>query len=49
LLRPAGRFPAVELDQVAGCLPYKGKAKSVAEMNAAISSAAARRHDSGRY
>jgi AbrB family looped-hinge helix DNA binding protein len=49
LLRPAGRFPAVELDQVAGCLPYKGKAKTVAEMNAAISGAAARRHDSGRY
>jgi AbrB family looped-hinge helix DNA binding protein len=49
LLRPAARFPAVELDQVVGCLPYQGKAKTVAEMNAAISGSMAQRHDSGRY
>jgi AbrB family looped-hinge helix DNA binding protein len=29
LLRPAGAFPTTKLDQVAGCLPAKGKPKNV--------------------
>ena len=36
LLRPSGRFPATRLEDGAGCLGYKGKAKTLAEMDAAI-------------
>jgi len=36
LLKPADPFPATVLADVAGCLPYTGKAKSLAEMDAAI-------------
>lgn len=49
LLRPARRFPRTTLDQVAGCLKYKGKPKTLAEMDAAIGLAVKRRHDRGRY
>jgi AbrB family looped-hinge helix DNA binding protein len=49
LLRPAARFPATRLQDVAGCLRYKGKAKTLAEMDAAISREVDRRHDRGRY
>jgi AbrB family looped-hinge helix DNA binding protein len=36
LLRPAETFPATTLAEVAGCLPYRGKAKTLAEMEEAI-------------
>jgi AbrB family looped-hinge helix DNA binding protein len=36
LLRPAETFPATTLAEVAGCLPYQGKAKTLAEMAEAI-------------
>ena len=49
LLRPAGRFPPIELDQVAGCLRSKGKPKTIAQMRAAIKSEVLRRNDRGRY
>jgi AbrB family looped-hinge helix DNA binding protein len=49
LLRPAGRFPAVNLDQVAGCLRSKGKPKTIAQMDDASGHEAMRRHGSGRY
>ena len=49
LLRPAGRFPATDLGDVAGCLRYKGKAKTPAQMRAAIGREVMRRHDRGRY
>jgi AbrB family looped-hinge helix DNA binding protein len=49
LLRPAARFPPTRLDEVAGCLRYRGKAKTLAQMDAAISREVARRHDRGRY
>ena len=49
LLRAAGRFPRTEIDEVAGCLRFKGKAKTVAEMKAAIGREVKRRHDRGRY
>ena len=36
LLRPAGRFPDTDLEDVAGCLRYKRKPKTNAQMVAAI-------------
>jgi AbrB family looped-hinge helix DNA binding protein len=49
LLRPAARFPAAKLDDVAGCLRSKRKSKTIAEMHAAIEHEVARRHGRGRY
>ena len=49
LLRPAGRFPRANLDEVAGCLQSKGKSKTPAQMRASISREVMRRHDRGRY
>jgi AbrB family looped-hinge helix DNA binding protein len=49
LLRPAGRFPAVELDEVANCLRYEQKPKTAAEMRDAIGREVMRRHNRGRY
>jgi AbrB family looped-hinge helix DNA binding protein len=49
LLRPKKLFAETTLDQVAGCLQSKGKAKSLKEMNAGIAREVKRRHDSGRY
>ena len=45
LLRPARPFPRTTLDQVAGCLKYKGKAATIAEMDAAITREVLRRYD----
>jgi AbrB family looped-hinge helix DNA binding protein len=36
LLKPASPFPEKTVEEVAGCLNYKGKAKTLAEMEAAI-------------
>jgi AbrB family looped-hinge helix DNA binding protein len=49
LLRPSGRFPKTTLAEVFGCLGYKGKTKSLAQMDAAITAEVKRRHDRGRY
>ena len=49
LLRPTGRFPRTDLDQVAGCLRTKRKSKSPAQMRADIGREVIRRHDRGRY
>jgi AbrB family looped-hinge helix DNA binding protein len=49
LLRPASRFPRVNLDEVAGCLRSKRKPKTIAQMDEAIRRQVKRRHDSGRY
>jgi AbrB family looped-hinge helix DNA binding protein len=49
LLRPAARFPRTGLGDVAGCLDRNRKAKTPAQMRAAIGREAARRHDRGRY
>ena len=49
LLRPAGLFPATELDEVAGCLRSKRTAKTTAQMRAAIERQVTRRHDRSRY
>jgi len=48
LLRPAAVFPETTLDQVAGCLKSKGRAKTIAQMKAAIGREVVRRHDRGR-
>jgi AbrB family looped-hinge helix DNA binding protein len=49
LLRPARRFPPAALEEVAGCLRSKRRAKTLAQMRAAISREVLRRHDRGRY
>jgi AbrB family looped-hinge helix DNA binding protein len=49
LLRPAGRFPQADLDDVAGCLWTKRKSKTPAQMQSAIRREVLRRHDRGRY
>lgn len=46
LLRPTARTP---LDQVAGYLAFRGKAKTIPQMNAAIRREVKRRHTRGRY
>jgi hypothetical protein len=49
LLRPASPFPPTTLDEVVGCLKYKGKPVTLAEMDAAIGREVMRRHERGRY
>ncbi len=49
LLRPARRLPRTTLDQVAGCLRWTGKPKTLAQMDKAIAREVKRRHDLGRY
>lgn len=36
LLKPKSPFPETHIDEVAGCLPYKGKTKTLADMDKAI-------------
>jgi hypothetical protein len=48
VLRPSGRFPAVRLDEVAGCLKSRGKAKTLAQMRAGIAREVIRRRDRSR-
>ena len=36
LLKPKKTFPETTLDEVAGCLKYQGKAKTIEEMDQAI-------------
>jgi AbrB family looped-hinge helix DNA binding protein len=49
LLRPAARVPNTNLDDVAGCLRSKGKAKTLRQMRSAIGREVMRRHGRGRY
>ncbi len=49
LLRPAGRFPATAIRDVAGCLRSKRKSKTITQMQVAIAREVARRRDRGRY
>ena len=49
LLRAAGRIEPTELDEVAGCLRYRGRPKTLAQMRAAVAREVKRRHDRGRY
>ncbi len=49
VLRPAGRFPVASLDDVAGCLRFEQKPKTMEEMRDAVGREVMRRHGSGRY
>lgn len=50
LLRPmTTAFAPTRPEDVFGCLPYKGKPKSVEQMNAGIAAEAKRRHARDRY
>lgn len=49
LLTPAPLFPRTRLEDVYGCLAYKGPAKSIAEMDEAITAELRTRHARGRY
>jgi len=48
-LRRLQPFPGTAIDRVFGCLKYKGKRKSLAEMDGAIAKEARRRRGRGRY
>lgn len=49
LLKASSDFAATRPQDVFGSLPYKGPAKSIAEMDAGIAAAAKRRHARHRY
>ena len=49
LLRPARSFPPSTLDEIVGFLKYKGKPKTLAQMDDAITQMVKERHDRGRY
>lgn len=49
LLRPAAHFPDTNLEEVAGCLRFKRKSKTPAQMRAAIGREVMRRRDRSRY
>ena len=49
LLRRQRPFPVTRLDDVAGCLKYTGRPKSVAEMNKGIAAEVTARHGRSRY
>jgi AbrB family looped-hinge helix DNA binding protein len=49
LLRPLKPFPATSIDEVFGCLKYKGRAKTLRQMEKAIGQGVRARHDRGRY
>lgn len=49
LLRPLKPFPASRLEDVAGCLRYSGRPRTIAEMNRAVEKETKARRDRGRY
>jgi AbrB family looped-hinge helix DNA binding protein len=49
LIRAARLFPRSEPEQVAGCLAYRGKPKSIEDMDHGVLQEARRRYGSGRY
>jgi AbrB family looped-hinge helix DNA binding protein len=49
LLRPLKTAQPTRLDDVVGCLRVKGRARTIEEMDAAISREARARRDRGRY
>ena len=49
LLRPLKPFTPTRLKDVYGCASYKGKAKSLEELEAGIKAAVKDRHARGRY
>ncbi len=49
LLRPVKPFPPTTIEQVSGFLKWKGKPKTIAQMDAGIARMVKRRHERGRY
>jgi len=49
LLRAAKPFPPTTFEEVAGILQYKGKPKTLEEMDEAIAKGVRERHARGRY
>jgi AbrB family looped-hinge helix DNA binding protein len=49
LLRPLRLFAPTRLEDVIGCLPYKGKPKTLSQMEKAIGEEVKARHGRGRY
>ena len=49
LLRPVRTLPETRLEDVAGLLKYKGRPKSLREMDEAVARGVRQRHESGRY
>lgn len=49
LLRPAKLFPPTTFEEVEGMLQYKGKPKTLEEMDEAIAAEVKARHARGRY
>lgn len=47
LLKPAPAFSETRPEDVFGALPYKGKPKTITEMDAGVLAEAKRRHDRG--
>jgi AbrB family looped-hinge helix DNA binding protein len=48
-LRPLKPSPPSRVEDVAGCLRYTGRAKTLRQMEKAIATAVKERHDRGRY
>ncbi len=49
LIRPSRPFPPTRVEDVAGCLHYKGRPKTLRDMEKGPLQMAKRRHESGRY
>lgn len=49
LLKPLKPFPPTKIEDVAGMLKYKGRPKTLAEMDRGIAKEVRRRHALGRY
>jgi AbrB family looped-hinge helix DNA binding protein len=49
VLKQAPLFAPTRIEDVVGCLPYKGPPRTVEEMNASIETEVRRRHARGRY
>jgi AbrB family looped-hinge helix DNA binding protein len=49
MLRPVAPFPATSVEQVAGMLRYRGRAKTIRQMDKAIEAEVKARHARGRY
>ena len=49
LLRPLRPLPSSKFEEVFGCLPYKGRPKTLKQMERAIAKGVRERHGRGRY
>lgn len=49
MLRPLRLLPTTSLEAVFGCLNYKGRAKTLAQMEKAVAQGVEERHGRGRY